>query len=83
MSAPAPAGRARALLPTTGRSALAGLVGVAAMTQAEQAEQTVTARPDSYVPARTLLGRAPGDGDLPVRWDHAGHRGTGRGTTSH
>src|SRR5919206_135751 len=36
------------------RGALAGLAGTAAMTLAEQVEQSVTHRPDSYVPARTL-----------------------------
>ena len=80
MRATAPPGRARALLPAAARGALAGLVGVAAMTVAEKAEQAVTSRPDSYVPARTLLtllGRAPGDQDRPVLWNHAMHWGTG------
>ena len=36
------------------RGALAGLAGTAAMTLAEQVEQSITHRPDSYVPARTL-----------------------------
>jgi hypothetical protein len=72
--------RARRLLPAAGRGALAGLVGVAAMTLAEKAEQAVTARPDSYVPARTLLtllGRSPGDREQPWLWNHAMHWGTG------
>jgi hypothetical protein len=33
---------------------LAGAAGVAAMTAAEKLEQTVTKRPNSYVPAHTL-----------------------------
>ncbi|MEU3699769.1 hypothetical protein AB0E75_29865 [Streptomyces griseoviridis] len=33
---------------------VAGTAGVAAMTLAEKAEQRLTGRPDSYVPARTL-----------------------------
>ena len=80
MSATVPSGRARALLPAAGRGALAGLVGVAVMTLAEKAEQAVTHRPDSYVPARTLLtllGRSPSDRDRPVVWNHAMHWGTG------
>ena len=62
------------------RGAVAGLAGVAVMTAAEKAEQAVTHRPDSYVPARallTLLGRSPGDDERPVFWDHAMHWGTG------
>ncbi len=73
-------GRARALLPAAGRGVLAGLAGVAVMTAAEKVEQSVTHRPDSYIPARTLLGllgRAPADGDRPVGWNHAMHYGTG------
>ena len=62
------------------RGAIAGLVGVAVMTTVEKAEQAVTSRPNSYVPARTLLtllGRHPGDGDRPAGWNHAMHWGTG------
>ncbi len=73
-------GRARALLPAAGRGALAGLVGVAVMTAAEKLEQAVTHRPDSYVPARTLLtllGRSPSDDDRPLVWNHLMHYGTG------
>jgi len=73
-------GRARALLPAAARGAAAGLVGVAVMTAAEQLEQAVTGRPDSYVPGRTLLtllGRSPGDRDRPAGWNHAMHWGTG------
>ena len=67
-----------------GRAALigaaCGLVGVVAMTVGEKAEQAVTKRPNSYVPARTLLtllGRHPGQGDQPVVWNHVMHWGTG------
>src|SRR3954471_11094383 len=73
-------GRARALLPAAARGALAGLVGVAVMTAAEKVEQSFTSRPDSYVPARTLLtllGRHPGADDAPPAWNHAMHWGTG------
>ncbi|TFV67079.1 UNVERIFIED_ORG: hypothetical protein E4P37_04545 [Bacillus sp. AZ43] len=50
------------------------------MTAVEKVEQAVTRRPDSYVPARTLLtllGRHPGDDDRPPAWNHAMHWGTG------
>jgi hypothetical protein len=57
-----------------GRAALAGaisgLAGVAAMTLAEKLEQTLTGRPSSYVPARTLahlLGLSRPDADLWAR----------------
>jgi hypothetical protein len=72
--------RARALLPAAGRGVLAGLLGVAVMTTAEKIEQAVTHRPNSYVPARTLLtllGRHPADDDQPTGWNHAMHWGTG------
>ena len=72
--------RPRRLLPAAARGVAAGLVGVAAMTLAEKAEQAVTHRPDSYVPARTLLtllGRAPGDDEQPLGWNHAMHWSTG------
>lgn len=36
------------------RGLVAGLAGVAAMTAAEKAEQALTGRPDSFVPAHTL-----------------------------
>jgi len=74
------AGRPAALLPAALRGAAAGLAGVAAMTLGEKAEQALTHRPDSYVPARTLLtllGRHPGDRDRPPVWNHAMHWGTG------
>ena len=59
---------------------MAGLVGVAVMTTAEKAEQSVTRRPNSYIPARTLLtllGRRPGEDEKPTVWNHAMHWGTG------
>lgn len=63
------------------RGALAGLAGVAVMTLGEKAEQAVTGRPDSYVPARTLTAlttgrRLPGAARPPVR-NHLMHWGTG------
>lgn len=57
-----------------------GLLGVAVMTLGEKAEQAVTGRPNSYVPARTLLalvGRRPSDPAQPPGWNHAMHYGTG------
>jgi hypothetical protein len=50
------------------------------MTAGEKLEQSITHRPDSYVPGRTLLtllGRHPRDADRPVFWNHAMHWGTG------
>ncbi|MGY1849708.1 hypothetical protein [Blastococcus sp. SYSU DS1021] len=63
------------------RGALAGLAGVAVMTLGEKAEQALTGRPDSYVPARTLAAvstgrRLPGSARPPVR-NHLMHWGTG------
>ena len=58
----------------TGRAALrglaAGLVGVAAMTAAEKAEQAFTRRPNSFVPAHTLerLLRLPHEPDEDRLW---------------
>lgn len=72
--------RARALGPAARRGAVAGLVGVAAMSAAEKVEQSLTGRPNSYIPARTLLtllGRHPSDHDEPVVWNHAMHWATG------
>jgi hypothetical protein len=63
-----------------GQGALAGVVGVAVMTAAEKVEQALTRRPNSYVPARTLLtllGRPPGDDEKPAVWNHLMHWGTG------
>jgi hypothetical protein len=48
-------GRPRVLLTAAGRGALAGLAGAAVMTAGEKVEQALTSRPNSYVPARTLL----------------------------
>ena len=62
------------------RGAAAGLVGVAAMTAGEKLEQAITRRPDSYVPARALLGaldQQPGKSDRPPVWNHLMHWGTG------
>jgi hypothetical protein len=72
--------RGAVLRRAAGRGAVAGLAGVVVMTAGEKAEQAVTGRPDSYVPARallTLLGRHPGDGDRPLLWNWAMHYGTG------
>jgi hypothetical protein len=74
------ASRPRALLPAVARGTAAGLLGVAAMTAVEKLEQALTGRPDSYVPARTLLtllGRPPGEFQRPLVWNHAMHWGTG------
>ena len=73
-------GRPAGLRAAALRGVVAGLVGVAAMTAAEKAEQAVTHRPNSYIPARallTLLGRHPSDSDRPVVWNHVMHWGTG------
>ena len=73
-------GRPQAIGRAAARGAVAGLLGVAAMTVAEKAEQSVTHRPDSYVPGRTLLtllGRRPADTARPLLWNHAMHWGTG------
>jgi hypothetical protein len=62
------------------RGALAGAVGVGAMTVTEKLEQARTGRPSSYVPARTLLalvGRRPPQGARPTVWNHVMHWGTG------
>jgi hypothetical protein len=72
--------RGRVLLSAAGRGAAAGLVGVAVMTATEKVEQALTHRPNSYVPARTLLtllGRNVGDDERPLSWNHAMHWGTG------
>jgi hypothetical protein len=62
------------------QGAVAGLVGVAAMTVGERLEQSLTGRPASYVPARalrTLLGRPVADTEQPPVWNHLMHWGTG------
>ena len=72
--------RPRVLLTAAARGSAAGLLGVAAMTAGEKLEQALTGRPDSYVPARTLLtllGRSPRDRDQPLVWNHVMHWGTG------
>ena len=75
------AARPAVLRQAAARGAMAGLVGVAAMTLAEKLEQAaVTGRPDSYVPGRTLLtlvGGHPRDDERPATWNHAMHWGTG------
>jgi hypothetical protein len=62
------------------RGLLAGAAGVAAMTIAEKLEQTLTGRPDSYVPAHTLerllgLPARPDEERLLMNW--AMHWGQG------
>jgi hypothetical protein len=72
----------RILLAAAGRGLLAGLVGATAMTAGEKLEQALTRRPNSYVPARTLLtllGRRPTDDDRPVGWNHLMHFATAAG----
>jgi len=67
-------------LTAAGRGALAGLAGVTVMTVAEKVEQALTDRPDSYVPARTLLallGAHPGNDRPAAGWNHLMHWGTG------
>lgn len=74
------ASRAGHLRAAAARGAVAGLAGAAAMTLAEKAEQAVTGRANSYVPARALLsmsGRKPHDDERPLVWNHAMHWGTG------
>lgn len=72
--------RPAALGAAAARGVAAGLVGVVAMTAAEKAEQALTHRTNSYVPARallTILGRNPSDRDTPAGWNHAMHWSTG------
>ena len=59
---------------------VAGAVGVAAMTAAEKAEQAITGRPNSFVPAYTLerllgLAHKPDDERVGLNW--AMHWGQG------
>jgi hypothetical protein len=73
-------GRQRIIATAAGRVAVAGTVGVLAMTVGEKVEQRFTGRTNSYVPARALMvmtGRQPGDDESPVIWNHAMHWGTG------
>ncbi|WP_205754738.1 hypothetical protein [Pseudarthrobacter sp. NamE5] len=75
-----PQSRGRTLLAAAARGALCGLAGVAVMTAGEKVEQALTKRPNSYIPARTLLtllGQQPGDSQKPVVWNHVMHWGTG------
>jgi hypothetical protein len=72
--------RIATLTAAAARGAVAGLVGVAAMTATEKVEQAVTHRPNSYVPARALLAlvhKDPSDQDAPTSWNHAMHWSTG------
>jgi len=72
--------RGRRLLAAAGKGAVCGLAGVAVMTAGEKAEQIMTKRPNSYVPARTLLtllGRTPRQAEKPFIWNHLMHWGTG------
>lgn len=72
--------RGRELTRAAWIGALSGIAGVAVMTVGEKVEQAVTKRPDSYLPARTLLallGRRPDDTPQSVVWNHLMHYGTG------
>jgi hypothetical protein len=74
-------GRQRIIATAAGRGAVAGTVGVLAMTVGEKVEQRFTGRTNSYVPARALMvmtGRQPGDDESPVIWNHAMHWAPGR-----
>jgi hypothetical protein len=62
------------------RGFAAGFVGVAAMTAAEKVEQTVTGRPNSFVPAHTLerIANRPHRSDEERQWmNWAMHWGQG------
>lgn len=75
-----PGSRGQVLLAAAARGALCGLAGVAVMTVGEKAEQSLTGRANSYVPARTLLtllGREPDDSRQSFVWNHLMHWGTG------
>jgi hypothetical protein len=72
----------RILLSAAGHGLVAGLVGAAVMAAGEKVEQALTGRPNSYVPARTLLtllGHRPADDDRPAVWNHVMHFGTAAG----
>ena len=74
------ASRVRELARGAALGATSGLVGVAAMTLGEKLEQSLTGRPNSYVPARALrglLGLATSDAARPAGWNHAMHWSTG------
>lgn len=75
-----PHSRGRTLLAAAARGAFSGLAGVAVMTAGEKVEEVLTRRPNSYVPARTLLtllGHRPGNLEKPLVWNHVMHWGTG------
>jgi hypothetical protein len=75
-----PRSRGQLLLGAAARGAVCGLAGVAVMTAGEKVEQSLTRRPNSYVPARTLLtllGRRPDEREKPLAWNHVMHWGTG------
>ncbi len=62
------------------KGAAAGLGGVVVMTIGEKLEQRLTHRPNSYIPARTLLtmlGRQPAPDAQPSVVNHLMHYGTG------
>jgi hypothetical protein len=62
------------------RGAAAGVLGVAAMTAGEKLEQSLTRRPNSYVPGRallTLVGRRAPDRAEPLVANHLLHWATG------
>ncbi len=72
--------RPGALLRAAGRGTVAGLAGVALMTVTEKLEQSVTGRPNSYMPGRTLKTMLTGSaspGEQSLLWNHAMHWGTG------
>lgn len=75
-----PQSRGQVLAAAAARGALCGLAGVAVMTAGEKLEQALTGRPNSYIPARTLLtllGQHPDDSQKPPAWNHVMHWGTG------
>ena len=62
------------------QGAVAGAVGVVAMTALEKIEQRLTGRPDSHVPARVLerlTGASDHDGGQVRAWNLAMHYGQG------
>jgi hypothetical protein len=74
------AARGRALLGGALKGAASGLAGAAVMTAGELAEQALTKRQDSFVPARALralTGRASSEAPQSPAWNHAMHWGTG------
>jgi hypothetical protein len=72
--------RGQVLLVAALKGAASGVAGAAVMTAGELAEQALTKRPDSYVPARALralAGRPSSEGPQSPAWNHAMHWGTG------